>query len=176
MTAGKWYIIDGVNPEPWTLGPLGVGRRAGGYFPFVGPNKGLQAYQRAVQEELADVDFTLLKGGVGLEFYFWRRLTLISTVNSKRSHRSHIADATNLQKGLEDALQGIVFTNDNQVGDVRSVVVEQGPNVTPRIVMKVYPWKGLDPEELPDFVWRAIDKVPSLAASDNTWGAVEEAF
>jgi Holliday junction resolvase RusA-like endonuclease len=174
MTAGKWYIIDGVNPEPWAIGPLGVGRRAGGFFPFVGPNKGLQAYQQAIREELSEVDFALIDGPIGLEFYFWRRLTLIST-SAKKSYRSNSADATNLQKGLEDALQGTVFANDRVVSDIHSVIVEQGPNVTPRIVMKVFRWNALDPSQLPDFVWREIDKVPSLVSSDNSWGN-EEVF
>lgn len=172
----KWYIIDDVNPEPWAIGPLGVGKRHDGkWYPYVGPNQQLVTYQRAVKEQLEDFTPPMLSGAVGLRFFFWRRLPLVSTT-SGRSHRSHVADATNLQKGLEDALQGIFFGNDVQVKDIKSVIVEQSGTTQSKIVINVYSIAAFDPSEIPDFVWNELDKVEELPKDSNIWSIGEGAF
>lgn len=159
-----WYIIK-INPEPWAIGPVSVGRKNGGVFPIVGQNKQLASYQEAVREALSDgllVDYE-----VKITFYFWRRL---ETYVAKRKVTKHQVDATNLQKGTEDALQGILIFNDRQVRDVRSVIWEQGENVDPMIAIKFEKWWGVDPDELPDTIWDEIKIADTPDTSnDNSW-------
>lgn len=161
----KWYIIDDINPQPWAIGPLGVGRRPGGAYPYIGPNQQLQMYQKAIREQLADFEGLAWEGDVALEFYLWRR------IEKYRKSQAHQSDTTNLQKGLEDALQGIFFENDRVVRDIRSVVVEQSQTTTSRIVIRVSPWTAFDPSDIPDFIWREIDNVPALMVTDNSWNS-----
>lgn len=163
----KWYIIDDVNPQPWAIGPLGVGRRVGGVYPFIGPNQQLVSYQSAVREELADFDATDWTGDIQLEFFFWRRIEIVK--RGTKQSRSHQADTTNLQKALEDALQGVFFANDRAVRDVRSIVVEQSQTTIPRIAICISEWEGMDPSLIPDKVWAAIESAPSPIASNNSW-------
>lgn len=129
------WIALAINPEPWAIGPVSVGRKNGGLFPIVGQNAQLAAFQEAVREELngyqgAAGDDERLK----ITFYFWRTLDSYETKRGTR-HRKHVVDATNMQKALEDALQGILFENDRTNHDIRSVVVEQGPDVKGKILI-----------------------------------------
>ena len=130
-TTGDWYIIDGINPEPWEA-PTGEARRrkapAKGFFVQMVSSGKQRSYQTAVRDameetygkpDLATVD-------IDLSFFFWRQ-------------KSNIADATNLQKSTEDALQGILFKNDRQVKRVSSEIVEQEDETEPLILIHVGP-------------------------------------
>ena len=124
-----------LNPEPWAVGTISSGRSKGGkIFARMSPDPNLAAYQRAVKEELADAEM-LPEGFTKLTFYFWRQQATYLDAADRRRHRNQ-ADATNMQKGLEDALQGILFENDRDIRDIRSVIMEQGPNVEPCIVIQ----------------------------------------
>lgn len=152
----RWFVLD-LNPEPWAIGPVGYSRRGGKMSAYVGRNQQLDAYKQAVVEAIGD-HHTLIEGKVKLRFYFWRNRAEYSTPQA-RSHRKHEADATNMQKATEDALQGILFKNDKDVNDVQSIVVEQGPDVQGRIVIMVAPSIEL-PEvmgELPQHVCELLD-------------------
>jgi Holliday junction resolvase RusA-like endonuclease len=129
-----WFVLD-VNPEPWAIGDLSVGRRGGKVFPMVGRNNQLHSYKEAIKEELGDPGL-FIEGPIELRFWFWRRRDDYKTPQA-RTHRKHEADVTNMQKATEDALQGVLFKNDKDVNDVHSVVVEQGPDVTPRVVVAI---------------------------------------
>lgn len=162
-----WFCV-GINPEPWAVGPLSVGRRRGGLFPIMGQNAQLAAYQEAVREELGD-GYEPLKGRYKIRFYFWRNQADYKT-SSGKSHRKHIADATNMQKALEDALQGVLFENDRDTWDIRSVIVDQGPDVIGKILFSVEPLGELD---IPPVCFMIIDKVDEdiskSQVSDNSW-------
>lgn len=161
----RWFTLD-INPDPWAIGPLGVGRRNGKLYPYVGKNAQMDAYKQAVKELLADVQ-PLLEGEYILTFYFWRRL------DSHESGRKHQADATNLIKATEDALQGVLFDNDRAVRDVRGVIVEQHAEARPFVVVKAEMWDGFDPTQLPDHVWEQISQIDSPSLDfDNTWPPV----
>jgi hypothetical protein len=67
-------------------------------------------------------------------FYFFRRIDKYVDMGDHIRSRNAV-DATNLQKGLEDALQGILFENDREVVDIRSVIVQQGHDVNPPFVI-----------------------------------------
>lgn len=129
------YRITGINPQPWAIGPLGTTVRGGKHVPYVGENSSLADYQRAVRDYLCKEYMTVLHDGCSeLEFYFWRKLEEYQTPTGRTSRR-HAADATNLQKGLEDALQGILFQNDRLVTTIKSTIVEQDRNVNPGIII-----------------------------------------
>lgn len=114
----RWYTLK-VNPEPWAIGTVAHNR--------ISPNPGLVAYQSAVREEL-EGEPLLPESMRTLTFYFFRRIDqYLDTADHVRTRNS--ADATNMQKALEDALQGILFKNDREIRDIRSVIVQQGQHV-----------------------------------------------
>ena len=121
-----WYVID-VNPEPWEIGPVGVGRKSGKMWAYVGRNQALYAYQQAVKESV--VDPVMVEGELYIEFFFWRQVT--------REDRANYADTTNLQKATEDALQEVLYANDRRVVKVSSTLMAQGPEVEGRVVVGI---------------------------------------
>jgi len=154
MRTTEWFLIDGINPEPWTAPEVSSGRKNGRIFTQAFKSAGLIAYQEAVKEDLLDnyPDFEKFDGLVSLEIYFWRQLSVY--VGDHGRVQRHAADATNMQKALEDAIQGVLITNDRNVMDVRSVVVEELPETEPKIFFKLAEWVGADP-----FLVKKIDAV-----------------
>jgi Holliday junction resolvase RusA-like endonuclease len=134
------FTFPGINPEPWEVGPVawrtepGTGRRV----PTIGPSARLVNYQKALKIELnRQIKIPVPATGlIRIEFFFWRRLdSTVRAVGQKSDAK--ISDATNMQKAAEDALQGILIVNDNQVKDLRSVIVDEGPDVQPGIILKI---------------------------------------
>lgn len=160
------YHVLRVNPEPWAIGPVGYSRRGGKMSAYVGQNKQLDAYKQAIKEELGD-GHTMLEGPIDLVFYFWRVRSEYTTAQGK-AHRKHEADATNMQKATEDALQGVLFQNDKDVAHVESWIVAQGPDVEPCVVVGV---RRADSPMLPDGVLIALSSQPELPFDDDsaTW-------
>ena len=156
-----WFFLA-INPDPWAIGPLGVGKRNGKYYPYVGRNAQLAAYKEAVAEEMREV-VKLPEGKYELTLYFWRRL------DEHAGGKKHEADATNLQKATEDALQDVLIGNDRDVARIQSTIVEQGTEVKPCVVIKAQMWQGLDPHEIPDHIWEQIDRAELPSLFDNTW-------
>ena len=154
----RWFALA-VNPEPWTVGPLNVGRKNGGLYPYMGAAQQLVAFQEAIREEFGEGHQKIV-GDVTIRFYFWRQQSTYETT-SGRKHRKHTTDATNMQKALEDALQGILYENDRDVKDIRSVVVEQGPDVTPKILISVE--EGPDDLRISHDAWVMIETLDRLA-------------
>lgn len=164
-TENGWtWIVLSLNPEPWRIGPLSVGRKNGKMFPMVGRDTQLYYYQQAIKEELGD-EWTLIQGPVELKFFFWRRRDEYQTPQA-RSHRKHEADGTNMAKATEDALQGVLFKNDKDTNHMEWTIVEQGPQVEPRIVIAIR--KGQIPSSygLPDWVNFEIENYER----ENDWG------
>lgn len=125
----KTYEIVGIEPEPWTAPEVAVGRKAGKVFPMVYQSASLKAYQEAIREEMAlqCPHAVMERGEISVQFFFWR-----STDSIRKD-----ADATNLQKALEDALQGILYLNDARNRRVTSEIVEQGPGIDPAIIITI---------------------------------------
>lgn len=125
-----------VNPEPWTSPSASLGRKGGKPIPQLHKNPRLRSYQEEVKEALAELALPApFEEDVELEFYFWRYLERYE-INGK-SRRRNVADATNLQKALEDALQGLLFENDRQVKRITSHIVEQGPDTEFGVLVRV---------------------------------------
>lgn len=161
-----WFVLN-LNPEPWRIGPVSVGRGGGGkLFPVVGRDQQLAAFQEAVRELLGPQ--TMIDRPVKLTFYFWREQAAY-TGKSEKQIRKHQVDATNMQKATEDALQGVFFDNDSLVRDIRSVIVEQGADIKPRIVIHVEECvTELWFENIPADVLAKLDDEPELF-DDNVW-------
>lgn len=149
----EWFVLD-VNPEPWAVGPLSVGRKAGKVFPYMGRNDQLFHYKEAVKEELVGCDLFLENCKIELQLFFWRRRDEYKTPQA-RTHRKHEADLTNLQKATEDALQGVLFKNDKDVKRIESRIVDQGPDVIPKVVLGVRKI-GHDSIYLPEWVTQRV--------------------
>lgn len=159
------WIHLSVNPDPWAIGPLGVGKRNGKYFPYVGRNTQLHAFKEAVREELELLQVKPVPYDTyALKFFFWRRL------DSHAGGKKHVADATNMQKALEDALQEVLIGNDRDVRDIQSVIVEQGSDVKPSILIHIDSYGGEVLEQIPDDIWETVENTPEIQTSfNNTW-------
>ncbi|MFD8340618.1 RusA family crossover junction endodeoxyribonuclease, partial [Streptomyces solisilvae] len=134
-----YYNLD-INPEPWRIGPLSVGRnkKSGGMFAQVGRDQQLHAYKQAVKEQLSLYDTFMVPGLFEARYYFWRRQDSYTT-QRQVEHRKHEADLTNLTKATEDACQGVLFGNDRDCVGIENYLFEQGPNVRERVIVGVSP-------------------------------------
>jgi Holliday junction resolvase RusA-like endonuclease len=159
------FEIKGLNPVPWTSST--AARRKGGGTQFF-KDAGLATFQDALKQAVADqlasrpelVGELPGPGPVSLRLLLWRQLDS-STRRSGKKHRAHRADATNMQKAIEDALQGVLFDNDRDVAEVHTSIVEQDDDTDPMIVIRVVPaviWSG--PQYDPDETWVEIDLSP----------------
>lgn len=120
----RWYTLF-LNPEPWAIGTA--------HARGISPNPGLVSYQKAVKGEL-EGEQMLPPNMRRLTFYFYRRIDkYLDAADHRRSRNA--ADATNLQKGLEDALQGVLFENDREIRDIRSVILQQDASVDPPFII-----------------------------------------
>lgn len=134
----QWFIVEGLNPEPWTASQATVGRKGGkNYVQFYKPEQ-LRSYQESFKHVFEETNPHAVErtGDIQLWLYFWRQLTL-NEMFEGRNRRTHVADATNLQKSTEDALQGILFPNDRQIRHVRSTIIEQTQDTVPKILIGI---------------------------------------
>lgn len=134
-----WYTISGINPEPWAASEGAVGKRGGKTFIHFHKPQQLRQYQESIKEEFPtqNPQAVEITGDIELVFYFWRQLPEYElTEKDSRKRRSHQADATNLQKALEDALQGLVYKNDRDIRSIRSVIVAQSAHTSPFILIR----------------------------------------
>lgn len=166
----QWFVLN-INPEPWAVGPLGVARREGKLAPYMGRNQQLDAYKEAVRDELITRYPTLemLPPGYELDFYFWRnRADYQGTTKQVRKNQ---ADATNMQKATEDALQGLLIENDRDVLRVGSAIMAQGPDVRGAVAFRVrYGVTEIKGEPLPEDVMQLVaDLELATPTSSNEW-------
>lgn len=149
MTRTVQIFIKDVNPEPWTVPDLGLGRKPGGVYPIATTKAVQRMYQTAIRESVQQAlpsDFEMFPDEQRLELRIVvrRQIETITKVNVKtgksRTTKGHIADATNIQKATEDALQGLIFTNDNQVGHASCEIIAQGEDEDPGIYITVKPY------------------------------------
>ena len=172
MTPEYWIFLA-LNPEPWSIGELGVGRKNKKVYPYLSPNQQLKAYQSAVKEELQAQKIEMFEPGLyDLRFFFWRKLDQYSLPSGRKSQR-HAADATNMQKALEDALQKTLIDNDRNVRRVSSEIVSQSVTTKPGIVIHAKQYENFDSKQIPSFMWDRMNKAEELP-TDNTWAGPEE--
>lgn len=165
-----WYVLP-INPEPWAVGPLGIGKKNGKFFPYMGPNPTLKAYKEAVQEELKAQEAQMLpKGEYRIACYFWRRLDTYHTA-SGREASMHQADGTNMLKATEDAVQGILFDNDRNVrSGTWAIMEEQTMMTTPTLIIAVSEYVYIPPL-FPTAIAQKLAMISAVLpeVSDNVW-------
>lgn len=166
MTDFTWFVLD-VNPEPWAIGDLSVGRKGKSVFPKVGRNQQLWNYQQAIKEAIGKPD-VWFDGNIELMFFFWRSRDEYQT-HQARTHRKHEADLTNLQKATEDALQDILFKNDKDVRVIHSVMMDQGADVHGKVVIGIREASTFHMfGTLPAATMQLVEELDTIAI-DNEW-------
>lgn len=161
-------LFEGMNPEPWRSPRLGtkmIGRKK---VPVAFKDENLRSYQEAIKEAASEllnsngVEMPMFAKGTELELdiAFWRQTDTYEG-ESRRNARNR-ADVTNMQKAVEDALQGIVYANDRYNVVVRSTLVAVGPDVHPRVLLDC---KEAD-LSLPALIDQTIEPFKSRAESD----------
>lgn len=138
----KLYAVP-VNPEPWRVPPMSPGRIGRKLIVRAGRDLQSHTFKEAVRESLEEQGAEMLPAPYELHFHFYRQQAAYETEKGG-SHQKHVADATNMQKLVEDALQGVLIDNDRNVRHVSSQIVEQGPHVEPRIV--IFITAGMEPD------------------------------
>jgi Holliday junction resolvase RusA-like endonuclease len=133
----EWFLVEGVNPEPWVASLASGGRKAGkNYIQFYKPEQ-LRVYQDSLKDAFIrqNPHAVCNPGEIVLVFFFWRQRNEHEFFDDSKKSKSNIADATNLQKSTEDALQKLLYINDRQVIDVRSKIIEQHEDTVPKILI-----------------------------------------
>ena len=159
-------VIRGINPEPWAIGTVNCWGRGKG---TISPNLKMLNYQNALREELTE---RLDSGGtvkltgwaLDLHIYYFRS-----------TEHGQPADVTNLNKATEDALQGILFTNDRINRKVTGEIIEQHPmveHVGLIIVLNEYEFVHDFHDELMTEMYQA----PSVAFADTDYEIPEDPF
>ena len=135
----KVFVLP-INPQPWEVGPLSVGRKGNKVYPIMGKAVELAAYQDAVRDEMhnryPEAEMAPLGIYLRVNFYFSRNLGQYLTGTGRKA-KDHIADTTNLQKATEDALQGILYKNDNLNTSVFSQVIGQSSSACPLVIIEI---------------------------------------
>jgi len=135
------YIwMNKMQPEPWKAPGAQVGRRKGGMFASLIKDGRLTAYQEAIKESLEGHELVMYKDDeyLRLEMFFWRKLEEYTPTLGRKSKRKW-ADATNMGKALEDALQGVLYRNDSKVVCPVPRIIEQGDDTRESILIVAQP-------------------------------------
>lgn len=174
MTDEQWFVLD-VNPEPWAIGPVGYSRHGGKMSAYVGQNKQLDTYKQTIKEAMGKQE--LFDGKVDICFYFWRNQADYKTPQAK-SHRKHEADATNLMKSTEDALQDVLYKNDKDNSHVQAFIIAQGPDVKGKVVICIKPYVDLASSLIPANVWNQIMQLymPPVQPADQDYASSEDSL
>jgi Holliday junction resolvase RusA-like endonuclease len=138
----KHYVVHDINPCPWMAPKLGVARSRGGVYPVAYPTDEMKVYKAAVQDYFAEQYPTVpvfVDAPLYITIWYWRSLNF----GGQRRNR---CDVTNLNKCLEDALQGVLYANDRHNRIVAGVMVEQAPHIAPKMIIRVQ-----DGSEIPEY-------------------------
>lgn len=174
MTGPRYLrFIFPLNAVPWSTPPFSVGRnKKGGSYVRPGQNRELKMYQNAVKAELVEhPDCRMLEPPYAIRFWFYRRMEP-GTTGGGRVTKPEEADATNMQKATEDALQGVIINDDVHARTVISHVVEQGPDAPSIVVIEVWGnYGGAQPDpELQAAINRVIERQGYVGNPDaNAW-------
>jgi Holliday junction resolvase RusA-like endonuclease len=154
-------VIRGINPEPWATGTIVTYK--GGKGGKLSPDLKLVTYQQAVREEIREWMEQHPTQRVNL---MWSQEVRFFFVRS--TERGHPADATNLQKATEDALQNLLIENDRNNRKVTSEIIEQHKDVQfPGIIIEIEDYE-FDPQRHEDIMQELIP--PNVSAfADSTY-------
>ncbi len=161
----QYLIAIPVNPEPWKAPTVGRGRAFA--------NKGSDAYKQAVRDYLAAADPPMLTPPYRVHFLFWRKRFQYKDKGG-RTRTRNAADATNMQKLTEDAIQGILISNDVADRYVTSQTIEQGLDVDPRVVIMIAHLPDPERIRIPEG-FTAQQLAEAMAGEDTTFTPVADA-
>lgn len=140
-----YYTIHGINPMPWKSPSLGMGRGKGKPYPTSYPNTEMLVYQNAIKDYMVEYYHPAPhEGPLELRIWYWRSLNY-------GGQRRQVCDVTNMNKALEDALQGVLFANDTQNKIVSGTSVIQAKDVVPQILIGIGPF-----DDNADIPWKEI--------------------
>lgn len=143
-TPELWFLIEGINPEPWEPPESAIGRRAGKpYIQHYSPEK-YKNFTEAVRSAFSQEypDFVPIDGEVlDVRFFLWREQSVFETPTGRKS-QANIADATNMQKAIEDALQGLLYVNDRDNHRVSCEIMSQDKETEPAILVQIQAYSG----------------------------------
>lgn len=136
-----------LNPEPWSAPELGTKRVGNKVVPTATKKAVQRSYQEAIESFKERIRLQPFPRGtaVRVTFYLARQLEKMKLAGGGSRTRQW-ADATNMQKALEDALQKILYENDNQVRSVRTIILEEDAGTEPLIVIECEEWKAAHTE------------------------------
>lgn len=165
-------FIKGINPEPWTSPKLGTKRAGSKVLPMAYKDEGLRSYQEAIAETVLDLltandIYTPLyvEETLRVQFHFWRQTESYQGMN-RRNTRSR-PDVTNMVKAIEDALQGIVYKNDQNNICVAGNLMAIGPNVDPAIVIEIDEAVA-NPKATADIIQEMLEDANELVLHDGS--------
>ena len=144
------HFLLPINPEPWKTPPYSVGRNRKTKQPIViaGRDETGFMFKEAAQEEMVLQGAQKVDPPYRIEFWFWRHL----------EEKAKETDATNMQKLLEDAMQGIILNDDRFVRKISSNNMEQGLDVPGMILIEVEDqFTGNTP--IPDRMLERVDQM-----------------
>lgn len=132
------FAVSGMNPEPWKSPSPQIGWRGKKPYATMIKDGRLTAYQEAIRESVEDLDPRMHADAsyLQVEMLFWRKLEEYTPVLGRKSKRKW-ADATNMGKALEDAMQGVFYKNDARVLRPLPNIVEQHEDTEELIVVRI---------------------------------------
>ena len=162
--------FNGLQPEPWKAPGAQTGRRKGGkvYATLIKDGR-LGAYQEAIREELEDFDLEMYDEDeyFMLEMFFWRKLEEYTPTLGRKSKRKW-ADATNMGKAFEDALQGVVYPNDAMSVCPVPRIVSQKEDTGPAVLAVIRPVQSIYSPQLNLTNWHyALDLIGAANGKDH---------
>lgn len=165
------------NPEPWRVPPMSPGRnkKTGKLIVQSGRDELVASYQEEIREAVLAQGAYMMDPGYKIDLYFYRIQETVNTGSGRKNKRSR-ADATNMQKAIEDALQGTVIHNDVDTVSIASHVIPAGTmGDEPFVFVRVI---GEYEFDLSDHIshWFSFEALESLkreqaqaVEDDNTW-------
>lgn len=124
MTIVRQSYILHVNPEPWKTPPFSPARKNGKMIVVSGRDETSFVTKEAIAAALREQGAEMLEPPYWIHLYFWRHREHYVSEKGRNMHKRE-ADATNMQKLTEDAMQGVLINNDVNVRIVTSQVVGQ---------------------------------------------------
>lgn len=165
------FLIEHIQPEPWEAAQASTGRRKGKLFVQHYSPEAMVQYKDALAKEFIqqygkpceDPNFPPVNR---IQFYFWREVVRYETPTGK-IQTGNVADATNLQKSTEDALQGILYPNDRTNFHVSSAIVAQAFGVLPGIMIVADHVEDINAE----LAWANAARVSMGGGQNFSWSA-----
>lgn len=170
------WVTAETNPQPWNVElALGFNNATRKNYPKAVPSPQLVTFQKALSTIIRNGNPKMTAGEVEVKIFIWRQMEVYRSHKTDRNIRKHQADATNMQKAIEDAVQGILIENDRNVRRITTEIVEQGHDVTGRVVISVGPYVPKWEQEIPTDIVGRVFEAPTLleAFTDNTWATAD---